>query len=147
MSTRSKQKQNTLGPSFTNLSKRQTKDNVNNGLFERVCKILGGKEDSKSLLNDSFNTLNDTIWWRILPLDDGYDDNSIGMGIEWEELLPLLTDSGLLFCKEGSKKYQLRLKKWESLMTELPGKFEMGTYNASYIGADGRRKRCKQYFI
>ena len=72
---------------------------------------LDPKEKSKALLEECIGKLEEGIWWRILPLrlEKEYDIMSVGMGIKWEYLLPLLIDSGLLFTtkRETCHKYQI----------------------------------------
>ena len=68
--------------------RRQTEDNITNGLSERIHATQTPKEITRSLLQRCLQTLNEGIWWRILPLEDGYDNISVGMGIDWEDLLP-----------------------------------------------------------
>ena len=70
------------------------------------------------------DTWNEGIWWRILPLEDGYDDISVGTGINWEDLLPLLIHDGLLYTTERTIAcdYRVSRDKWESLTDASEGK-------------------------
>ena len=90
MKTRGKRSLHTADSSPVNPLRRRTEDTISDGLSERVHWIQTAKEITMSLLERCFQTLNEGIWWRILPLEDGYDDISVGMGINWEDLLPLL---------------------------------------------------------
>ena len=54
--------------------RRQIGDNVSNGAFQRVTQQQTPKEITLSLLHECFGTLNEGIWWRILPLEESYDD-------------------------------------------------------------------------
>ena len=50
-------------------------------------------------------SLTEQIWWRILPVDEAYDNISVGIGLTWDNLLLLLVDNGLLFTKIESIKF------------------------------------------
>ena len=81
---------------------RRTEDNITNGLSERIHATQTTKEITSSLLQRCMDTLSEGIWWRILPLEDGYDNISVGMDIDWEDLLPLLIHYGLLYSTKRS---------------------------------------------
>jgi hypothetical protein len=38
------------------------------------------------------------VWFRVLPTEDAVDDICSAMHQDWEDLLPLLIDHGLLAC-------------------------------------------------
>ena len=97
---------------------KKLKGNNNSSSHTDVVRpILSPKEITASLLQQCFKCLCTRIWWRLLPLQDGFDDISVGMGIQWDDLLPLLVDYGLLLTKGG--KYQFNPNKWDSLVSSL----------------------------
>ena len=79
------------------------------------------------------------MWWRILPLEDGYDDISVGIGINWDDMLLLLIDSGLLFKtkRKTSNSYQIKHVKWDVLLGELEGMYEKTNYTEHHAGTTG----------
>ena len=61
------------------------------------------------------------LWFRILPID-GYDDDiSVGLGVEWKYLLPLLIKCGLVRSKVTSvvKDVLVDHGQWEELPKEI----------------------------
>ena len=78
-----------------------------------------------------FGILKEGIWWRVLPLDDRYDDIVAGIGINWQCLLPLLINSGLLFTKtiKSSKRYLVSRDLRNDTTSTSGGRMEMGYYN------------------
>ena len=55
--------------------KRRKDNNNGNDRSERVVQPPTATEVSKTLLLECFGTLKEGIWWRVLPLDDMYDDS------------------------------------------------------------------------
>ena len=102
MNTRRKRSLDTADSSPANRLRRRSEETVTDGLSERVHQTQTPKEITRSLLQRCFQTLNEGIRWRILLLEDGYDDISVGMGIDWEDLLPLLINHGLLYSTKRS---------------------------------------------
>ena len=54
--------------------KRQKDGNNGNGILRRIIPAPTVREVSKALLQQCFGVLKEGIWWRVLPLDDMYDD-------------------------------------------------------------------------
>ena len=103
MNTRRKRSLDTADSSPMYPLGRRIEDNSTNNLSEEIHAISTPKEITTSLLQRCMDTLSEGIWWRILPLEDGYDDISVGMGIDWEDLLPLLINHGLLYSTKRNK--------------------------------------------
>ena len=116
------------------LLKRRKDNNNGNGRSERMAQPPTATEVSKALLLECFGTLKEGIWWRVLPLDDMYDDIVSGIGIDWQYLLPLLMSSGLLFTKtiKSSKRYLVSRDLWNDTTSTSGGRMEMGCYNRHY---------------
>ena len=115
--------------------KRQKDDNNGNGILRRIIQAPTVTEVSKALLQQCFGILKERIWWRVLPLDDRYDDIGSGIGIDWEYLLPLLISSGLLFTKtiKSSKRYLVSRDLWNDTTRAYgPGWLQMGYYTHHY---------------
>ena len=121
-----------------------------NGILRRIIQAPTVTEVSKALLQQCFGILKERIWWRVLPLDDRYDDIGSGIGIDWEYLLPLLISSGLLFTKtiKSSKRYLVSRDLWNDTTRAYdgPGRLEMGIYRYNYK-EDGKNKVAAQDFI
>ena len=148
MKTRGKRSLDTADSSPMYPLRRPIENTISNGLSERVHSTQTAKEITMSLLQRCFSTLNEGIWWRILPLEDGYDDLSVGMGIDWEDLLPLLINCGLLYSTKRStiNNYLLSHNSWQSFTETSQGKLQMGYYINKHMVC-GERKSCRQYFI
>ena len=114
--------------------KRRKDNNNGNGRSKRMAQPPTATEVSKALLLECFGTLKEGIWWRMLPLDDMYDDIVCGIGIDWQYLLPLLINSGLLFTKtiKSSKRYLVSRDLWNDTTSTSGGRMEMGYYNRHY---------------
>jgi len=82
MNTRRKRSLDTADSSPVNILRIQLEETITNGLSESVHRTQTPKEITRSLLQTCFRSLSEGIWWRILPLEDGYDDISVGMGID-----------------------------------------------------------------
>ena len=95
---RSKRKKS-LNGSLLYSSKRQRDKDTDNGGLQGMQQGMTAIEISTDLLQRCFGLLQEGIWWRILPIDHSYDDILVGIGIEWQYLLPLLINSKLLFTK------------------------------------------------
>ena len=81
--------------------KRKHNDNDDHERPEQIHRSSTNKEKSMCLLQQCFGLLTSQIWWRLLPIDDGYDDISVGIGIDWQYLLPLLVNTGLIKTKNS----------------------------------------------
>ena len=116
MNTRSKRSLDIPDSSHVYPLRRQIEDNVNSGLSQRVHTDQISKEITLSLLQEGFRTLSEGIWWRILPLEESYDDIAVGMGIDWEDLLPLLINNGLLYTNKQrtDNKILISHNSWQS---------------------------------
>ena len=57
------------------------------------------------------------VWFRILPVDDGKDDISHWLGVEWKYLLPILMKCGLLKSRVTSvvKVIHVNHSQWDEL--------------------------------
>ena len=106
MNTRATKKEKTSDLSPFVPFKKHRKNSINNSPVEGDKEPPTTKQISFDLLCKCFTTLNAGIWWRIIPLGDGYDDISVGTGIEWDDLLPLLMDAGFLKVTERRTKAQ-----------------------------------------
>ena len=80
--------------------------------------------------------------------EDGYDDLSVGMGIDWEDLLPLLIHNGLLDTTEQTIAcdYRVSRDKWQALAETSEGKLQMGHYRSKHM-IGGKCMRSCEYFI
>ena len=129
--------------------KRRKDNNNGNDRSKRVVQPSTATEVSKALLLECFGTLKEGIWWRVLPLDDMYDDIVSGIGIDWQYLLPLLISSDLLFTKtiKSSKRYLVSRDLWNDTTRAYgPGRLQMGYYTHHYK-EDGKSKTVIQDFI
>ena len=98
--------------------KLQKDKNNGNGILRRIIPAQTATEVSKALLQQCFGILKEGIWWRVLPLEDMYDDVGSGIGIDWDYFLRLHISSGLLFTKtmkSSSKQYQIRRDLWHDI--------------------------------
>ena len=79
------------------------------------------QEETMLLLRECFSKLSENVWWRILPVEDDFDDISVGMGIHWEDLLPLLLHTGLLYTEKRStvNRYMLNHFQWQTFCIEF----------------------------
>ena len=148
MNTRRKRSLDTADSSPVNILRRRSEETITDGLSDNVHRTQTPREITRSLLQRCMDTLNEGIWWRILPLEDGYDDLSVGMGIDWEDLLPLLIHDGLLSTTERTIAcdYRISRDKWQALAETSEGKLQMGYYrNEHMIG--GKARMSRQYFI
>jgi len=83
---------------FKNNNKRQRKDDPPLELLPRL-----------------FDRMKRGVWFRVLPTEDTFDDICDAMNQDWEDLLPLLIDHGLLACdiRDDVKNYTFKINKWE----------------------------------
>lgn len=68
------------------------------------------------------------LWFfRILPVYDQHDDISVGLGIEWRYLLPLLTKCGLVRSKVTSvvKDVHVDVSQWHEMARAITKKIKM----------------------
>ena len=76
-------------------------------------------------------------------MGDGYDDISVGTGIEWDDLLPLLMDDGFLKVTERRTKaqYQFCNERWEQDLAKPGSNLRIGSYRPK------KDNNGKQWFI
>lgn len=72
-------------------SRRQRDDTKDNDSSQWLHQALAAKEISTDLLQRCFQSLQEQIWWRIVSLDDSYDDIPVGIGIKWNYILMIVT--------------------------------------------------------
>ena len=103
MITRSKQSLHTSRADVRHVLRRRTDELLRNSDSENVPKITAMQQATGSLLTSAFSKMSEGVWWRILPINVDCDCESIasGIGISWEDLLPLLVHYGLLYAKKG----------------------------------------------
>jgi hypothetical protein len=68
------------------------------------------------LLPRLFDRMKRGVWFRVLPTEDTFDDICDAMSQDWDDLLPLLIDHGLLACdiRDGDvKNYKFITNVWE----------------------------------
>lgn len=67
------------------------------------------------------------LWFRILPVDDHNDDISVGVGMEWRYLLPLLSKCGLVRSKVTSvvKDVHVDVSQWHEMTRAITKKIKM----------------------
>ena len=91
------------------------------------------------------------IGWHILPLDDSYDDISVGIGIKWKYILSLLINSGLLFTKtvNSQRKVLVPCNLWADLASGQSMAFKLGfTITGTWKNMEqGKSIFSRQYFI
>jgi hypothetical protein len=87
---------------FKNHDKRQRKDDPPLELLPRL-----------------FDRMKRGVWFRVLPTEDTFDDICDAMNQDWEDLLPLLIDHGLLACdiRDDVKNYTFKVNTWEVFQT------------------------------
>ena len=148
MRTRGKRSLDTTDSSPVHPLRRGGENNNTDGLSQRMHRTQTPKEITRSLLQTCMDTLSEGIWWRILPLEDGYDDISVGMGIDWEDLLPLLIHDGLLYSTKRSTACDYRVSRdsWQSLTVLSEGKLQLGSFTHNHM-IRGKRTNCRQFFI
>ena len=104
---------------------------------QRMPESISVGEATRSLLHQSLQELPDGIWLRILPLGDTYDDMCYGTGVDWEYLLPLLMNAGLIYSIRRStvNQYAIVPTQWKMLCETTEGerrnKLELGTLSRS----------------
>jgi len=66
------------------------------------------------LLPRLFDRMKRGVWFRVLPTEDTFDDICDAMNQDWEDLLPLLIDHGLLACdiRDDVKNYTFKINTW-----------------------------------
>ena len=144
MNTRRKRSLDTTDSSPVNPLRRRSEETVTDRLSERVHRTRTPKEITMSLLQRCFQTLNEGIWWRILPLEDGYDDISVGMGINWGDVLPLLINCSLLYSTKRSTDcdYCISRDSWQSYTETSKGKLQIGFFTHNHMIV-GLRTTCR----
>ena len=82
------------------------------------------------LLNECFAKMTKNVWWRILPNDE-MDNICVGMSIDWEDLLPLLINAGLIFIRNRSaiSKFFIDHQSWSTLAATFQEKIVIGSHN------------------
>jgi hypothetical protein len=65
------------------------------------------------LLPRLFDRMKRGVWFRVLPTEDTFDDIYDAMNQDWDDLLPLLIDHGLLACdiRDDVKNYKFITKR------------------------------------
>ena len=87
--------------------------------FKRRIKRQREDDPPLELLPRLFDRMKRGVWFRVLPTEDTFDDICDAMNQDWEDLLPLLIDHGLLACdiRDDVKNYTFKKNTWESFQT------------------------------
>lgn len=106
------EKENPLDPSPVEKRRKQLVDAVA-GIQRNGRNV----EESLDLLIGLFEVTTRGQWFRILPVDDQYDDISHATGMEWRYLLPILMKVGLIATKVTSvvKDVHVVKRQWDEL--------------------------------
>ena len=82
------------------------------------CRTKRQRKDDPplDLLPRLFDRMKRGVWFRILPTEDTFDDICDGMNQDWEDLLPLLIEHGLLACdvSDDVKNYKIMINTRET---------------------------------
>ena len=116
MQTRSRRSLNNPYPPPVQLSRQHANKRGSDGGSKRLHRLQEMEGETMRLLQDGFSALKESIWWRILPIDEDYDDLAFGMGLQWEDFLPLLLHSGFLYTEKRStvNSYLLNHFSWQT---------------------------------
>jgi hypothetical protein len=98
-----------------------------------LCRQRAGRREvCFHLLKQLFNLAPQGYWFRILPVDDGFDDISMALGVEWRFLLPLLISCGLINVEVTSvvKNFTVNKTQWDEMANALAGLVKM---EATYV--------------
>ena len=87
--------------------------------FKRRIKRQREDDPPLELLPRLFDRMKRGVWFRVLPTEDTFDDICDAMNQDWEDLLPLLIDHGLLACdiRDDVKNYMFKINTWELFQT------------------------------
>ena len=103
--------------------RKRVGDHNGDAMSKRVHRRERNQEDSLQSLKDCFWSLKEKVWWRILPIEEDYDDIATGMGLDWEDLLPLLIQNGPLYAQKRStmNSYLVNHSSWQTFCICFPG--------------------------
>ena len=119
MRTRSRKSFDTSNAAMNYISKRTKQNNINNKVFENVGRSSTVEEKTSSCLQRCFAALSEGIWWRVLPLEDDFDDICVDIGVDWDDLLPFLLHYGLLYTEKRQtfNEYLISSSMWQDFFT------------------------------
>ena len=145
MKTRSKRKSKSCDSSIVHPSKRSIDDVRNITSLQRVQSTADFQKKTMFLLQCCFEALAEGIWRRILPLDEDIDDIACRMGLEWDDLLPLLLHSGLVYAQLRStvNYYVIDHSSWSTFCFTFQGSSKI---NKGYY-VDKKRNLNRTYYL
>lgn len=116
MQTRSRRSLHYPYPPPVQLSRDQSDKKTQDVGSKRLHHLKEMEEETMRLLQDGFSALKERVWWRILPIEEDYDDVAFGMGLQWEDFLPLLLHGGFLYTEKRStvNSYLLNHFSWQT---------------------------------
>lgn len=102
-------------PSFGAPIKEKAEDLPMSGTSKYSTKRPRNDDPPLDLLPRLFGRMKRGVWFRVLPTEDTLDDICDALHQEWEDLLPLLIDYGLLACNvsDDVKNYTFKINTWE----------------------------------
>ena len=107
------------------ISTRQGGRRAARGKNKSPPRTLSIEQQTMELIQLAFRNLSEGVWWRILPVEDELlDDIGVGIGLDdWEDLLPLLVHSGLLYTrmKTSVSRYYIDHYSWDTLCVTFDG--------------------------
>ena len=119
MKTRSRKSFHTSNAAPDYSLKRAMVNNISNKVSQKM--VPGTTVEGKILLclQQYFAVLSTGIWWQILSLKDNFDNISVGIDNDWDDLLPLLLHYGLLYRENRHmiNKYLVSSIMWTTFFT------------------------------
>lgn len=86
-----------------------------------IPRLGRGTEECFDLVHKIMKQAVEGFWYRILPVDDCDDDITVGTGIEWQYLLPLLSKCSLLRSRVTSvvKEIDCNVRQWDEMAKSM----------------------------
>jgi hypothetical protein len=86
-----------------------------------IHRLGRGTEECFDLVQQILAQAVKVFWYRILPVDDCDDDITVGTGIEWQYLLPLLSKCALLRSRVTSvvKEIDCNIRQWDEMVKSM----------------------------
>jgi hypothetical protein len=86
-----------------------------------IHRLGRGTEECFDLVQRILAQAVEGFWYRILPVDDHDDDITVGTGVEWQYLLPLLSKCSLLRSRVTSvvKEIDCYVRQWDEMAKSM----------------------------
>ncbi len=86
-----------------------------------IHRLGKGTEECFALVQQILAQAVPGVWYRILPVDEYDDDITVGTGVEWQYLLPILSKCSLLRSRVTSvvKEIDCNVRQWDELAKSM----------------------------